>query len=151
MPKVWGPDHNAAAGIPNKYSNYLELMTAKEPHKAIAGRWALFTTIAMDDLATLPHDNSLTVRYEDFCDAPLATTENIYKFLNLDLPKEVRSWLSENTKGGDREHRYGTSRNSRQMAFSWETQLHAEVAEEIASICSEPMLRVGYSASPHRI
>jgi hypothetical protein len=51
-----------------------------------AWSWRRFTEAARDDLAALPAERSLTVRYEDMVAAPGATAESVARFLGYAAP-----------------------------------------------------------------
>ena len=38
------------------------------------------------------------IRYEDLALDPIKTAQNLYDFLHLDFPKEVKDWIYNNTQ-----------------------------------------------------
>ncbi|XP_006816790.1 carbohydrate sulfotransferase 1-like [Saccoglossus kowalevskii] len=85
------------------------------------------------------------VRYEDFASDPIAMAEDIYKFLQMDLPFEVKSWIQEKTMHEElSEGRLKRSRNSTATAESWRHVLSYSEVDLIQSVCSDTINMMEY-------
>jgi hypothetical protein len=128
------------------YQRYEALLGKGKAHARLAARWSILTGHALDDAEGLPRGHYLRVRYEDLCLDPLGEARRVYGFLSRPLPASVEDWMLTHTRGGDRQERYGTSRDSAVMADVWRQQLTRRQVTEITAICSPVMERVGYTA-----
>lgn len=89
------------------------------------------------------HGRYKLVRYEDVAENPLPITAEIYKFIGMDVPASVNKWLYNNTrfsKGGS----FSVTRNSKQTAAAWETELDRHIVREIQQKCADSMAKLGY-------
>ncbi len=120
------------------------LFDTGEPHQRVAARWAAATVHALEDSERLGPGQYFRVRYEDLCLDPVGQARRVYRFLDRPLPGAVEDWLLENTRGGDRQNRYGTSRNSLEMPHVWKTQLTRQQISDVEAVAASVMARLGY-------
>ncbi|XP_002734764.1 carbohydrate sulfotransferase 1-like [Saccoglossus kowalevskii] len=89
------------------------------------------------NMPTWLQDRYKIVRYEDLASDPITIAKDIYKFLHMDIPYEVTSWIEENTKNEEQnEGRLKRSRNSSATAESWNVLSYQE-AKCIQSVCTD--------------
>jgi hypothetical protein len=94
--------------------------------------------MALDGLAD--YDNYTVVTYEELCAAPVSVFQRLYEFSELMWDDSSKAYIRRRTSGEDpdgRDHRYGTSRDSRRMIRAWDSELSKEELEQ---------LRAGYSS-----
>ncbi len=72
---------------------------------------------ALDSLMT--YDGCKIILYEDICSDPLAVFEALFKFARLTFDQQIKEIIINRSAGGDTEHHYGTSRNSKDMTGAW--------------------------------
>jgi hypothetical protein len=128
-----------------EFQSYGRWLDTGAPHQRIAARWALLTGHAIADSEKVPAAQYHRVRYEDLCRDPAGVSSRIYEFLGKPMPQTVTEWLLQNTRNGNREDRYATSRNSREMIDVWKSQLTRRQARAIESLCRPLMEVLGYS------
>lgn len=93
---------------------------------------------ALDGL--VDHQDHRVVIYEDLCSDPTAVFRSLYEFVELEWDSTTEPYIRRRSSGKDpvgRDHRYGTSRDSRSMIRAWEGKLSEEELED---------LRAGYSS-----
>ena len=93
---------------------------------------------ALDGL--VDHQDHRVVFYEDLCADPTAVFRSLYEFVELEWDSTTEPYIRRRSSGKDpvgRDHRYGTSRDSRRMIRAWEGKLSEEEVED---------LRAGYSS-----
>lgn len=132
----FAPEHEA----------YGRLLGRGAAHERVAARWAVCTAHAMTDTERLAPGRYLRVRYEDLCRDPFGEASRIYDFLAETLPRPVGAWLAENTRAGNRNDRYSTSRNSLEMVDVWKTQLTRPQIRDVDTLCGPLMAALGYEA-----
>ncbi|XP_006820867.1 carbohydrate sulfotransferase 1-like [Saccoglossus kowalevskii] len=106
--------------------------------------WARNIAIGNDARKWL-QNNYKTIRYEDLAQHPITTATEIYQFLGLELPDNVRVWLRDNTdhnSGGA----YGTSRKSNITSTAWRKNLSFNEVQQVQSFesCQQMMKWAGY-------
>lgn len=83
------------------------------------------------------------MRYEDFSVDPYKGTENLFKFLGIDVGPEVKKFLDTHTKsnaGGVS----STFRNSKAAPFHWRSDLNFSEVQAIQRKCISAMELWGY-------
>jgi hypothetical protein len=93
---------------------------------------------ALDGL--MDHKDYRVVTYEELCADAIGVFRSLYEFAELEWDSTTESYIQRRSSGKDppgRDHRYGTSRDSRSMIRAWEGQLSQEELEN---------LRAGYSS-----
>ena len=88
------------------------------------------------------------VRYEDIAFNPLYMSQQIYRFLDLTYPDEVRDWVIDSTKSNAKEkgldYTYSTKRNSRVTAEKWRTKIPYSLALKMQDECTDVLTYLGY-------
>ncbi|XP_006816789.1 carbohydrate sulfotransferase 1-like [Saccoglossus kowalevskii] len=78
------------------------------------------------------------VRFEDLAIDPIGVAEEIYRFIGIDLPVEVTSWIQAKTKHEEYgEGRLNRSRNSTATADSWRHVLTFSEVNLIQNVCTD--------------
>ncbi|XP_063051154.1 carbohydrate sulfotransferase 4-like [Engraulis encrasicolus] len=100
-------------------------------------------------LPPLPsHTRYKMVRYEDIANDPLGQVEDIYRFVGLNMTKELHSWvhLSTHRRSSSRGAFGSDSRDMKYVAQVWRSSLpHGEV-QRVQEACREAMALLGYRA-----
>ncbi|KAK7891687.1 hypothetical protein WMY93_023650 [Mugilogobius chulae] len=91
----------------------------------------------------------LLVRYEDLALNPKDKTEDIYRFVGLDMDDKVLAWITKNTNSNsgspsDWNYKYSTSRDSRATAESWRLRLSYDIVRTVQSLCNQTLSQLGY-------
>ena len=99
------------------------------------------------------------VRYEDLCLYPFDQTDQILDFLSLPKRPIIEKYLEESTSSKraeemlltehkrtkhKKENPYSTKRDSKVTVFAWRQKIKPSEVEEIQSVCSETMEKLGY-------
>ncbi|XP_071103182.1 carbohydrate sulfotransferase 1-like [Haliotis cracherodii] len=89
----------------------------------------------------------LTLRYEDLAERPFVMTEQIYRFIGLDLTPSIRDYVQNITNASDKacvNIRLCTRKKSTKIISKWRTSLSYNQVSAIDNIC-EPLYKVmGY-------
>jgi hypothetical protein len=88
----------------------------------------------------MDHHDYRVVTYEDLCADPVGVFRSLYEFAELAWDTTSEPYIQRRASGEDaagRDHRYGTSRDSRSMIRAWEGKLSEEELDN---------LRAGYSS-----
>ncbi|XP_077867374.1 receptor-type tyrosine-protein phosphatase T-like [Saccoglossus kowalevskii] len=106
--------------------------------------WARNIAVGNDARTWLQHKYK-TIRYEDLSQHPITTATEIYQFLGLELPDNVRSWLHDNTAHTS-DGTFGTSRNSNITSTAWRNNLSFNEVQQVQSFgsCQQMMKWAGY-------
>ncbi|XP_072176546.1 carbohydrate sulfotransferase 1-like [Diadema setosum] len=93
------------------------------------------------------------VRYEEFANEPIRATEDIYRFLRMDLPSSVREWLSKNTQSASKpkDKLYGLHRNSSEVVFKWRSEMTSHEATQVERECGDIMEKLGYKRTSGKL
>ena len=86
----------------------------------------------------------LLVRYEDLAEKPLLVAARIYKFLNISMPLSVKLWIKQNTDH-DEGGKFSHTRDSRNAATKWRTNLSFQKVQYVQSRCHSVMDLLGYN------
>ena len=93
------------------------------------------------------------IRYEDFALDPTNQTEQIYKYLNLEMRSEIAEFLHVSTstddetkyaKGEEFMQIYSTSRKSTKTLNKWRTDMDFELMMEVQKRCLDMMRTFDY-------
>lgn len=76
------------------------------------------------------------VRYEDVALNPIKLATEIYEFLGLDFPENIKKWLNENTNSSDNVGTYTTARNSRKGYFSVKIFSVSKLVRKVIFMCT---------------
>ncbi len=87
----------------------------------------------------------LLVRYEDLALEPIRHAEEIYKFLNIPMPKSVHNWIIKNTQHREDEtYSYSHTRDAREIVAKWRNTLQMDKVLEVQTQCKLVMDKLGY-------
>lgn len=87
----------------------------------------------------------LLIRYEDLALNPEAKAKEIYKFLDLDIDKNVLTWISQNTNASSSTRsKYSTSRDSKTTSESWRLHLGFDIVQTVQTLCNNTLALLGY-------
>ena len=121
----------------------MDLMADVRAAEELAERFpGAVTLVRYEDLALMPEET--TRQLLGFLDLPW--TETMTNYIDTHTSKEkMRMVRNRLTKKLERvKDTYGTAKNSSATAFAWRQKLGLERTQEIQSLCSEPMTRLGY-------
>ncbi|XP_002742037.1 carbohydrate sulfotransferase 1-like [Saccoglossus kowalevskii] len=85
----------------------------------------------------------MRIRYEDVAKHPHSKAEDIYDFIGLEMPTEVKQWISENTNQ-TKGNQFSRSRNSSVVATKWRNEMPFSDILSIQKKCSISMALLGY-------
>ncbi|XP_050406177.1 carbohydrate sulfotransferase 1 [Patella vulgata] len=87
-----------------------------------------------------------TVRYEDIAEAPIKATDEIYKFIGLNMTSSIRDYIWNITSAGHPDNCViCTTRNSSiATAYKWRQKLKFDVVTMIDNVCSTVYNKLGY-------
>ena len=88
------------------------------------------------------------LRYEDFALNPIALTKHIYDYFQIDPHglHHVLNYLEGNTRAAHDGDRWGTARNSTQVATNWMESMSWQAVDQIQRACGQDVMNwLGYS------
>ncbi|KAK6182856.1 hypothetical protein SNE40_010445 [Patella caerulea] len=87
-----------------------------------------------------------TVRYEDIAETPIKATDDIYKFIGLNMTSSIRNYIWNITSAGHPDNCViCTTRNSSiATAYKWRQKLTFDMVTKIDKVCSTVYSRLGY-------
>lgn len=101
------------------------------PVEKLAWRWVLLNEFAMRAIDQWPR--CMTVRYEDFCNAPIAYTKSVFRFTALPWSQQTERFIRRTiTKSSD--DYYSLYRDPVQAANNWRRQLSVEDIQRVARV-----------------
>ena len=80
-------------------------------------------------------DTFLEVYFEELAMFPSLIAFRIYDFLGVEMPKEVYSWITENTQSNNTKQR--TSRDSQSIVHAWKSKLKDTELKAINRVCQD--------------
>ena len=89
----------------------------------------------------------MLVRYEDLALDPVKVSQDIYNFVGLTMPKNVRQWVVNSTSESNNRNNgstFGTQKNSKEVMQSWRHSLPYEEVRQVQDLCGDAMKLVGY-------
>jgi len=82
----------------------------------------------------------MLLQYEHLALYPFDVTQQVYEFLGYPIADDsVLKWLSASIMEGTDDDRYGTNRDSEQMASIWENRLTQEGVYDIEELAGDLM------------
>ena len=134
-----------------KYSDRLErlqLLDFEIRHSdSITGmcQWVRETTHPPGQTPEWLKDRYYLLKYEDFANDPTMITEELYKFVGLELPTNVRKWVYRNTQAKDgTDGTFDVKKNSSLTANHWIQDLSRIEIQQVEDKCSDVMQVLGY-------
>jgi hypothetical protein len=112
----------------------LAYMKALLPVERLAWRWALFNEKAMDD--TAGNENTLLIKYEDICRAPMAKAKAMFEFCGLGWNPQTEAFIADST-GEERAGYYSVMKDPVKAANKWRRDLAEDDVGRIMSIVAE--------------
>ncbi|XP_010881696.1 carbohydrate sulfotransferase 1 [Esox lucius] len=91
----------------------------------------------------------LLVRYEDLALNPEEKAREIYRFVGLQMDKNVHSWIAQNTKSrepstSEWNYKYSTTRDSKATTESWRLRLSYDIVRTLQTLCNDTLSLLGY-------
>lgn len=88
------------------------------------------------------------VRFEDMVRDPLGHVNDIYKFVGLEMTKQLGDWIYRVTHGkgtGTKKEAFDiTSRDAKDVSQAWRTMLPFNKVKRIQDVCKGAMSLLGY-------
>src|SRR6185312_11279825 len=109
----------------------LEDIKQLTPEERLAWRWVLTQEKILADIASC--ERVLTVRYEDVCANPLATTRRMFEFTGLGWQPQTESFIRASTHATETDY-YSVFKNPLASAERWRSELAPQVIERILRI-----------------
>jgi len=113
------------------YGLSLEDIKQLTPEERLAWRWVLTQEKILSDVARC--ERVLTVRYEDVCANPLATTRRMFEFTGLGWQPQTERFIVASTHAAETDY-YSVFKNPRASAERWRSELAPQVIERILRI-----------------
>ncbi len=89
--------------------------------------------------------NYLLLRYEDLAKDPLGKATEIYKYMGMKLPSNVKRWIIQYTTSDDiNRDAYSTTRKSNTTFDNWRSYLPFNVVKFTQDECKDVMRYIGY-------
>ena len=102
-----------------------------------------------DDLKHLLQTNLVVVRYEDIIQNLYGIARKLYKFVNLDMPREVEEFAKSNAYVGvwtnPNVNKNRASYDEKKNLQRWRRELHFSTVQQIQDICGYSMNTFGYT------
>ena len=117
--------------VGHRYDLSLAYLRTLTPEERLAWRWVLFNEVAMTAVAG--NGRFLTVRYEDLCRDPMATTEGMFRQTGLALHPQTESFLAQSTRS-DRGGYFSVYKDSQRAAEQWQRELAPEAIERVQAV-----------------
>jgi len=129
--------------------------TKAHPHKRMAAWWTMEQKMMLSVLAEIPREKWMLIKYEDASAFPFEITQQIYSFLGKDTVHDnVLRWVARNTEVGSVDSRYGTARESSNMATVFLERIPVDKLKDIEIIAESMFGYFGYtrvtSATPEQ-
>ncbi|NXN30638.1 CHST5 sulfotransferase, partial [Nycticryphes semicollaris] len=98
------------------------------------------------DVPSFLKDRYLLVRYEDIVRDPLAKTEEMYRFAELNFTPELQKWVHNITHGKGRGAQTFIigSRDALRVSQAWRKTLPFQKIKEVQNVCKDAMDLLGY-------
>ncbi|XP_071479383.1 carbohydrate sulfotransferase 1-like [Diadema antillarum] len=123
------------------------LNTTQKPKDSIT-RMCSWVRENLRDSSNLPdwlQGRYFLLKYEDFAEAPLKVTEDVYKFVGMPLPDKVKSWVYSHTQvGKSNTGTFDVQKNSKATAKRWMSELRSLEIWQVEAACLDVMDRLGY-------
>jgi len=120
-------------------SDSLKQFTSAEQ---MAWCWVLIQEKILADIAG--SDRVLTVRYEDVCAEPVAVTQRMFEFADLDWQPQTEAFIRASTQAVNADY-YSVFKNPQASAERWRSELAPEVIERIQRILRSSSLHRFYN------
>ena len=115
---------------------------SSKQHIALAHIWSAFAEYALRLESTLSPGGLQIVRFEDIVTSPRATTDGVYRFLEMPIRAAVEHRIMQVTKTGLYKFmNYGTIRTS---LLKWGKVLTKQQTSDIGTVCEKVMKNIGY-------
>ncbi|NXJ63592.1 CHST4 sulfotransferase, partial [Rostratula benghalensis] len=102
--------------------------------------------VGNQDVPSFLKDRYLLVRYEDIVRDPLAKTEEMYRFAELNFTPELQKWVHNITHGKGKGARTFIieSRDAMRVSQAWRETLPFQKIKEVQNVCKDAMDLLGY-------
>lgn len=119
--------------LPEARKRGLELTAVKAmlPVERLALGWALYYEHALTETTGL--ENVLAVRYEDFCEQPLAETKKAFRHCGLPWASETERFIASSTSRENTAY-YSVFKDPKVAASKWQKELAADDVERIMRV-----------------
>ncbi|MGH8233157.1 MAG: sulfotransferase family protein [Rhodanobacteraceae bacterium] len=101
------------------------------PEERLAWRWVMTQEKILADVAGC--ERVLTVRYEDVCIAPIATTRRMFEFAGLDWQPQTERFVRASTEVTDTNY-YSVFKSPQASAERWRSELSPPVIERVLRV-----------------
>ena len=100
----------------------------------LAWQWTLINDHAL--YSVLDNENSLLIKYDEFCYSPYESTEKIFKFINLEWNSQTEKFIKESTKKSKSSY-YSIYKNPKYSAQKWKNELTKNQIDKILSVSNK--------------
>lgn len=111
------------------------------PEERLAWRWVLTQEKVLADTAHC--GRVLSVRYEDVCAEPVASTRRMFEFMDLDWQPQTEQFIRASTQTSESDY-YSIFKNPQASANRWRSELAPESIERIMGVIRGSSLRRFY-------
>ncbi len=109
----------------------MDSLKSLTPIERLAWRWVLFNEKAIFEFEGMT--NSLAIRYEDVCKAPLEETRKMFSFSGLAMNTQTRDFISQSTHR-EKKGYYSVYKDPLKAANRWKDELSKEEITQIRNI-----------------
>jgi hypothetical protein len=112
------------------YEEFQQLDTLSQ----LALQWAIRNEKAMDEMEG--DDSCITLRYEDLCETPVETTQNLFAFAGLQFADQTSQFLNAclQSQGGKY---YGVFHDPKKAASKWQRELPERDIAKVKSLVQD--------------